>query len=796
MIPTRPRAELRGLAAALFWALVATAIFVEQLADTPADAGVATALGAAAGWTAWGGLLRFLSTRVIRHARGRWRPAALLAIAAAAILPPVALAGWSAVTGAATCPGLGGGTSPEGLLLACLRGFLLTLLAVGLSAGEVRFTAATSLFLVAVSLIVVEHPAVQIGVAAYALLGGGWLVVTRRSPGAVRQRDPGGLVAALAVAATVAAIGRPAVDSGRGIAGFMPLSGGEGWAFPWARGGSGDGEDLIAARDKPTATGPVDSDLFVTSHKPTLYDLMTDLYGEPEKPKKDDTPKRTVGLGPEETLASETHLPDTAHAGREFSTARRGGSRRRPRGDLPARVLVTVSGPAPVHLRLESFAVFDGRSWLGAPARSPGEISGDSAPPLEHVGGAWMRWQPPGDGCEDGHEVTVGTLATPVVPLPVHTTGLRIDRVERAEFFREPQSGLVSLETVDVPSGTTIETQSKAGGVAAGAVAGLSSGMPPALRAGGPQPGWVAEIVQAWNLRQDGVTWEAAAAVVAAIERHCTVDHTAGPHAAAADTLEHFLTTSRRGPDYCFAGAAVLLLRELGFDTRLVSGLYLSGDRRDPRSRKLVAASDDAHFWAEIRDAAGCWVPVEATPGYSLREPAVVWWQPLVRWLAEAGRAAVARPIRLVAVAATAAVITAIVALLWRPLGDAAATAAWRLAVSRAGSCPLRASWRLVEWRAWLAGRSRPQSATPRGWYLDHLRLHDPAAARQLAEFIAAYEQSVYGPVAPGSADPAARSLARAVIRQVTRAALAGRSHRLPAAVRGWSIPLPLESPA
>ena len=32
-------------------------------------------------------------------------------------------------------------------------------------------------------------------------------------------------------------------------------------------------------------------------------------------------------------------------------------------------------------------------------------------------------------------------------------------------------------------------------------------------------------------------------------------------------------------------------------------------------------------------------------------------------------------------------------------------------------------------------------------------------------EFIAAYEQSVYGPVAPGSADPAARSLARAEVR-------------------------------
>jgi hypothetical protein len=793
MIPTHPGAELRRLAAGLFWSLVATAIFVEQLADTPADANAAVALGAALGWTAWGGLLRFLATRVMRGDRGAWRPAALLAIAAAAILPPVALAGWSAVTGVATCPGIGGGTSPEGLLLACLRGLLLTLLAVGLSAGEVRFAAATSLFLVAVSLIVVEHPVVRAGVAGYALLGGAWLVAARTGPGAGRQRDPGGLVAALAVAVTVASIGGSVGDSGRSIAGFVPLSGGQGWAYPWARGGSGDGEDLIAARGKPTATGPVDSDLFVTSHKPTLYDLMTDLYGEPEKPKKDDAPKRTVGLGPEETLASETHLPDTTHAGLEFSTARRGGSPRRPRGDVPTRALVMVSGPAPVHLRLEAFEAFDGRRWLASPTRSLAEVSGDSrSPHLEHVGGAWMRWQPPGDGCEDGHEVTVGALSTPVVPLPAHTTGLRIDRVERSEFFREPQPGLVSLETVDVPSGTIIETRSKAGGVAADMVAGLTTGSPPALCIGGSQPGWVAKIVQAWNLPRDGVTWEAAATVMAAIERHCTLDHTAGPPADGADTLEHFLTTSRRGPDYCFAGAAVLLLRELGFDTRLVSGLYLSGERRDPRSRKLVAASDDAHFWAEIRDADGCWVPVEATPGYSLREPVVVWWRPLGTWLSEAGSAVVARPIWLLAAAA----VSAIVALMWRTLVDAAVTAAWQLAVRRAGRCQLRATWRLIEWRAWLAGRSRPQSATPRGWYLDSLRLNDPAAAGPLGEFIAAYEQSVYGPVAPGSADPAARSLARTVTAQVTRGVLTGRSHRRPAAVRRWFAPLLLKSPA
>ena len=769
MTPTP--ADARRAPPPLWWLLIAAAIFVEQLTDLPADAAVTWPLVATVGWTTWAIALRWIAGHASLAWPPRWRSAGLVAVAAAAILPPVAVAGWSTVTGSAACPGMAG-TSPEGLLMACFFGLVLTLVAVGLSPGEMWFTAAATLFLVAVSLIVVEHPAVRLGVAAYALIGTAWLVAARRAAASGHGGQPIGIVAAIAVAVVVAALGDPESRSARTIAGFMPLSGGDGWAFPWARGGSGDGEDLVAAREKPTATGPVDSEIFVTSHKPSLYDLWTDLYGEPEKPKKDDGPKRAFGLGPDETIAKETHLPDSAHAGREFATARRGGSRRQPAGDLAARAVVSVTGPHPVHLRLNAFDEFDGRTWRAGPAAV-------TAPTFTHAGSSWMRWRAPA-GREDSHEVTIGTLATPALPLVAHTAGLRIDKVDRADFYREPQPGIVSLETADVPTGTRLETCSLGGGVDGGGVAGLSSRFPPAAGAG-PRTAWVADVARAWGIAGSEPCWEAAARVVAALARHCELDHAAAAAAGTTDTLAEFLLESRRGPDYCFAGAAVLLLRELGFDARLAGGFYLSGERRDVRSRRLIAAGEDAHFWAEVRDTAGHWVPVEATPGYAVRPPAIPWWQPASDGLAVALGWAAARPIPLVLTLMLAALAALLGVRLWRPAADLGATAAWWFAVNRMRRDPLTTTWWLLEWRAWLAGHPRPPSATPRGWYVGGARPRDPTAAASLAGFIGAFERRVYGAAAAESDDPAARAAAVAVARHVTRSTFRGGDTVLPA---------------
>ena len=237
---TQTPADGGRVSSPLLWLLVAAAIFVEQLADVPADAAVTWPLVAATGWTAWALGLRRLARQAALARSPRFRTAALMALAMAAILPPVAVAGWSAITGTAACPSMAG-TSPEGLLLACFLGLMLTLVAVGISAGETRFAAATSLFLVAVSLIVVEHPAARFGVAAYALFGAAWLVAARGEAARTRGGGSAGVVAALAVALVALALGDPESRPVRTIAGFMPLSGGDGWAFPWARGGSGDG---------------------------------------------------------------------------------------------------------------------------------------------------------------------------------------------------------------------------------------------------------------------------------------------------------------------------------------------------------------------------------------------------------------------------------------------------------------------------------------------------------------------------------------------------------------------------
>jgi transglutaminase-like putative cysteine protease len=783
MIPTS--ADGRWVAALLFWLLIAAAIFIEQLADLPADAAASWPLVAALGWTAWPLVLRRLARRAVRAWSSRHRTAALAAIAAAAFAPPVAIAGWSALTApGAVCPGLVG-VSPEGLLLACFRGLLLTLLAVGLSPGETRLAAATSLFLVAVSLIVVEHPAARLGMAAYALIGTAWLVATRREASSGRERAPAGIVAAIAVSLVAAALGDPAGRSVRTISGFVPLSGGDGWAFPWARGGSGDGEDLIAAREKPTATGPVDSEIFVLGHKPSLYDLLSDLYGEPEQRTRTRTLQRAFGLGPDETVAEASHLPDSEHSGREFATARRGGSRRQPRQDLAARALVSVSGPHPVHLRLEAFEDFDGRTWRTAATASQAM----AMPTFKHVGNSWMRWRER-DGCEAIHEVTVGTLATPVLPLVAHTTGLRIDKIERAEFYREPQTGVVSLETMDVPAGTRLETRSCDGGIDGSGGAGLSPEVPP-VAAVGPRPAWVAGVTRAWGLAGAEPSWELAARVVAALARHCELDPTAKSSDDAADTLAAFLLDSHRGPDYCFAGAAVLLLRELGFDSRLAGGLYLSGERRDPRSRKLVAAVDDAHFWAEVRDAAGQWVPVEATPGYAVRPPVVPWWMPARDAVMAALGWAVARPVPVAAAAGLTMLGVILAASLWRPAAGLLATLLWWFAMAVAPGRQFPTTWRLLERRAWLAGSPRPPSVTPREWYLGLARPREPTAVASLSGFIAAFEERVYGPAAPSGDEPSARGIPLALARDVTCASLRGQSaHRASAGLLGRPISL------
>ena len=86
------------------------------------------------------------------------------------------------------------------------------------------------------------------------------------------------------------------------------------------------------------------------------------------------------------------------------------------------------------------------------------------------------------------------------------------------------------------------------------------------------------------------------------------------------DPIEYFLGTSRQG--YCmhYAGASVMILRQLGVPARYVSGYVAASFLYNEQSRMYEAVVKDsaAHAWVEIYLNGIGWVPVEVTKGYSV----------------------------------------------------------------------------------------------------------------------------------------------------------------------------------
>jgi hypothetical protein len=82
-----------------------------------------------------------------------------------------------------------------------------------------------------------------------------------------------------------------------------------------------------------------------------------------------------------------------------------------------------------------------------------------------------------------------------------------------------------------------------------------------------------------------------------------------------------FLFKTKRGPDYQFATAAILMLRSQGYAARLVSGFYAAPENYNPKSRHTEILVKDTHFWVEIYLGGGIWATLEPTPGYEILGP-------------------------------------------------------------------------------------------------------------------------------------------------------------------------------
>lgn len=125
---------------------------------------------------------------------------------------------------------------------------------------------------------------------------------------------------------------------------------------------------------------------------------------------------------------------------REFSVVRK---RRHDQATPPtteARAAYFVKGKTPLHIRLAAFDEFDGRRWI-EPAITAKESSG-----LGLGFGGWIilpEFQPSVVAGDLAHKIVVASIDAPQLPLPPYTHGFRIDRVDRPDFFRFSQPGIL-----------------------------------------------------------------------------------------------------------------------------------------------------------------------------------------------------------------------------------------------------------------------------------------------------------------------------------------------------------------
>ena len=243
------------------------------------------------------------------------------------------------------------------------------------------------------------------------------------------------------------------------LTGFMPTSGGDRWGSVYGRGGVGDGDQLVGAEDHASAFGPVETDLFLSSEQPSLYDTFSDMYGEPYRSQK----QRTISLDSATGRESDEKMAQSKQAAREFPAVRQRPTRRGHQlEDRDSDALLFVVGVTPLHLRLETYDHFDGVCWSHALAQSPQRL----VTVKSIAGKPWMKtetYDPFGIYVgKHTHAVKVMNLATPRIPAPVTLAAWHIDRVDQRSFFDWTPDDVLQLSAHDrVPELTVVHLVSQ-----------------------------------------------------------------------------------------------------------------------------------------------------------------------------------------------------------------------------------------------------------------------------------------------------------------------------------------------
>lgn len=265
-------------------------------------------------------------------------------------------------------------------------------------------------------------------------------------------------VTALGIVLLMLAIGTSAAST-HVLNGFMPTSGGSRDHDPYARAGVGDGDAMVAAQEDAMSFGPVESELFLESDMPSLYDMFNDMYGE-AKPKKER--ERTIGLAPSNAKQTHQHISKTQRSGREFSAVRRRRNEtRQSLNDRNAPAMLYLIGRVPLHLALQRYDTFDGRDWM----HSGTSVPHDSLEVRHEGNDPWVVFRSlklsSMHPSLESHAVKVINLKTSHIPSPPHLRAVHIDKLDRTDFFGWSNDDVAEMTERDfIPQLTVLRIRS------------------------------------------------------------------------------------------------------------------------------------------------------------------------------------------------------------------------------------------------------------------------------------------------------------------------------------------------
>lgn len=416
---------------------------------------------------------------------------------------------------------------------------------------------------------------------------------------------------------------------------YSPFSGGDSLADAYAMSGIGDGEALVAATENAQTEGPVDSELFIESQKRSLYDIVSDEYGEARKPKPTQEMNYAVSVAAEKMQKNHSRLAQAHNNSATFSLNRtRARGKRKTPSDLESSALFLVDRQGPMVVKLRTFDWFDGNQWSHGPG--PRSQTMHAVVPTTENDWFCLKRSPESQTLRGLSSFTISIihLVSNDVPTPPLLEAWSIRQVNRPDLYR------VQQDQLSMNLGNTIPEFVQIHLVCHGFVkpSYLSCSHVSQVSAQTEINDSGADMFQ--TVARDLVTevpalsWQRVRLIqqflrenFRLVSRDAAIESVTKEPTASA--LQEFWDR-RVGDDFHFATSACVMLREAGIHCRLAQGFYVSPDSFDAKSKKSAVVARDTHTWVEIETEPGIWVPAEFTPGYLEMPEAKNWRDHLV----------------------------------------------------------------------------------------------------------------------------------------------------------------------